>query len=70
MEISYLQKYFPKIFEGEMLIRSRTTILQLLCEFLLHSQVIFKSRKVADDTFSRNSQCQWVKSPRKQLAIQ
>ena len=51
MEIFYLQKHFL-IFEGEMLIRSRTTTLhQIFCELLLHSQVIFKSMKVADDTF-------------------
>ena len=27
----------------------------------LNSKVIFKSMKVADDTFYRNSECEWVK---------
>ena len=38
-----------------MLIRSRaTTLLQMFCELSLYSQVIFKSMRVADDTFWRN----------------
>ena len=52
---------FLKTFEGGMLIRSQTTTLLIFCEILLCSQVIFKSMKVADDTFQRNSECQWVK---------
>ena len=33
-----------------MLTRSQTTnLLQIICEISLHSQVIFKSMKVADD---------------------
>ena len=51
-------KYFTyksilmKTFEGEMLIRSQTkTLLQIYCELSLYSQVIFKSMRVADDTF-------------------
>ena len=41
---------FLKTFEGEMLIRSQTTtLLQIFCEMLLYSQVIFKSMKLADD---------------------
>ena len=53
---------FLKTFEGEMLIRSQTTtLLQIFYEILLCSQVIFKSMKVADDTFQRNSECLWVK---------
>ena len=53
---------FLKTFEGEMLIRSQTkTLIQIFCELLLYSQVIFESMKVADDTFWRNSECQWVK---------
>ena len=35
-----------------MLIRSQaTTLLQIFCELLLYSQVIFKIMRVADDTF-------------------
>ena len=53
---------FWKIFEGEMLIRSQTTtLLQIFCELLLYSPVIFKSMRVADITFWRNSKCEWVK---------
>ena len=38
-----------------MLIRSQTTtLLQILCEILLYSQVIFESMKVADDTLCVN----------------
>ena len=45
-----------------MLIRSQgTTLLQIFCELKLYSQVIFKSMRVADDTFKRNSECEWVK---------
>ena len=45
-----------------MLIRSQiTTLLQIFCELLLYSQVIFKSMKVADDTSKSNSECEWVK---------
>ena len=61
-------KYFAnksiiwKILEGEMLTRSQTTtLLQILSELTLYSQVMFKSMKVADDTFLRNSKCEWVK---------
>ena len=44
--------FFWKIFEGEMLTRGQTTtLLQIFCELSLYSQVIFKSMKVADDTF-------------------
>ena len=43
--------FFGKIFEGEILSVSQTTILlQIFCELLLDSQVIFKSMKVADGT--------------------
>ena len=50
-----------KIFEGEMLTRSQTaTLLQIFCKISLYSQVIFKSMKVADGTFLRNSECEWV----------
>ena len=43
---------FLKTFQGEMLIRSQTTIrLQIFCELSLYSQVIFKSMKASDDTF-------------------
>ena len=44
-----------------MLIRSQaTTLLQMFCELLLYSQVILKGMRVADDTFWRNSKCEWV----------
>ena len=63
-----IRKYFTyksiflTTFEGGMLIRSQTTtLLQIFYEILLCSQVIFKSMKVADDTFQRNSECQYVK---------
>ena len=42
----------------------RTTLLQIFCENLLYSQVIFKRMKIADDTFLGNSECEWVKGPR------
>ena len=43
------------------MIRSQTTTLrQIFYEILLCSQVIFKSMKVADDTFQRNYECLWV----------
>ena len=51
-------KYFPyktifwKIFEGDMLSKSQTTIiLQIFCELSLYSQVMLKSMRGADDTF-------------------
>ena len=57
-EAGQLWKYFTyksiflKMFEGEMLIISPTkTVLQIFCELMLYSQVIFKSMKVADATF-------------------
>ena len=37
-----------------------TTLLQIFCENLLYFQVIFKSMKIADDTFLGNSECKWV----------
>ena len=44
-----------------MLIRSQpTTLLQIFCELLLYSQVIFKSMGVADDTSKSNTECEWV----------
>ena len=69
-------KYFTyksillKIFEGGMLIRSQTTtLLQIFYEILLCSQVIFKSMEKADDTFQRNSECQWDKEGHAQYVI-
>ena len=38
-----------------------TTLLQIFCENLLYFQVIFKSMKIADNTFPGNSECEWVK---------
>ena len=43
---------FWKKFEGEMFIRRHaTTLVQTFCKFLLNSQVIFKSMRVAEYTF-------------------
>ena len=45
-----------------MLIRKETTnLLQIFCEISLHSQVIFKSMKVADDIPRGTLECEWVK---------
>ena len=45
-----------------MLTRSQTkTLLQIFFELSLYSEVIFKSMKVADDTFKRSSESEWVK---------
>ena len=38
----------------------QTTLLQIFCEDLLYFQVIFKSMKIADDTFLGYSECEWV----------
>ena len=38
-----------------------TTLVQIFCELSLYSKVIFKSMRVADDTFWRESECEWVK---------
>ena len=55
------KRFYQKIFEGEMFIRILpTTLLQIFCENLLYFQVIFKSMKIADDTFLENSECEWV----------
>ena len=62
LEIFNLQKEFLKTFEGEMLISSQTTNpLQIFCKISLHSQVIFKSMKVADDILRGTLECEWVK---------
>ena len=54
-----------------MLIRIQgTTLLQIFCELLLYSQVIFKSMRVADNTFKRNSECEWVNTNSSTIAIQ
>ena len=46
-----------------MLIRRQTTnLLQIFCEIWLHSQVIFKSMKVADDILRGTLECEWVNS--------
>ena len=62
-----LWKYFPyksiflKTFEWQMLIRRQTTnLLQIFCKIWLHSQVIFKSMKVADDISRGTLECEWV----------
>ena len=49
-----------KHFKG-MLIRSKkSTLLQIFCELSLYIQVIFKSMRVANDTFQSTSKCEWV----------
>ena len=63
LEIFSNKSIFWKIIEGKMLDRSQTTtLLQEFCELLLSFKVILKSMKVADDTFSRISECEWVKA--------
>ena len=62
VDIFLTKAFLSKIFGGEMLIRIlATTLLQIVCENLLYFQVIFKSMKIADDTFLGNSECEWVK---------
>ena len=66
--IFLIQAFFLQISEGKMLIRIQTTtLLQIFCEFLLYYQVIFKSMRVADDTFLRKSECKWVKESNKTI---
>ena len=44
-----------------MLIRGKvSTLLQIFCELSLYTQVIFKSMRIADDTFQSTSECEWV----------
>ena len=43
-----------------LIISQTTTLLQIFCELSLYSRVIFKSMRVADDPFQRNSECEWV----------
>ena len=42
--------------------RQTPNLLQIFCEILLPSQVIFKSMKVADDISRETLECEWVKS--------
>ena len=44
---------FSAEIEGEMLIITPQTILQIFCEFIFRSEVIFKSIKDPDDNFQR-----------------
>ena len=63
LKIFRLQNIFWKTLEGAMLTRSQTrSPLQIFWEFLLNSKVIFKSMRIADDTFKRSSECEWVKN--------
>ena len=56
------EAFSEKTFEGEMLIRGKiSTLLQIFCELKLYTQVIFKSMRVADDTFQSTSESEWVK---------
>ena len=44
-----------------MLIKSQTTtLLQIYSELSLYFQVIFKSMRVADNTFYNDFECEWV----------
>ena len=62
VDIFLTKAFLSKIFEGEMFIRILpTTLLQIFCENLLNLKVIFKSMKIADDTFLVKSECEWVK---------
>ena len=45
-----------------------TTLLQIFCMNLLYFKVIFQSMKIADDTFLRNSECEWVKLEEKSFS--
>ena len=61
VDIFLTKAFLSKRFEGEMFIRILpTTLLQIFCENLLYFQVIFKSMKIADDTFLGKSDCEWV----------
>ena len=44
-----------------MIIRQTSNLLQIFCVISLHSQVIFKSMKVADDISRGTLECKWVK---------
>ena len=62
VDIFLTKAFLSKLFEGEMFIRILpTTLLQIFRENLLYFQVIFKSMKIADNTFPGNSECEWVK---------
>ena len=41
--------------------KTNTNLLQIICEISLHSQVIFRSIKVADDISRGTFECEWVK---------
>ena len=63
VDIFLTKAFLSKIFEGEMFIRILpTTLLQIFCENLLYFQVIFRSMKIADNTFMGNPECEWVKN--------
>ena len=40
--------------------KTKINLLQIFCEILLHSQVIFKSMKEADDTSRGTLEWEWV----------
>ena len=68
VNIFLTKAFLLRIFEGEMFIRILpTTLLQIFCENLLYIQVIFKSLRIADDTFLGNSECEWVKSGKERV---
>ena len=52
VDIFLTKAFLSKNFEGEMFIRILpTTLLQIFCKNLLYFQVIYKSMKIADNTF-------------------
>ena len=56
-----LKSIFLKTLEGEILIRYQTTTFhQIFSELSIYFPVILKSMKVADDTFSNKSDCEWI----------
>ena len=55
------EAFSEKTVDGEMLIRGKvSTLLQIFSELSLYTQIIFKSMRVADDTFQSTSECEWV----------
>ena len=53
--------FFGKHLKEKFLLEATQQLLsKIFCELLLNSQVIFKSMRVADNTFLKNSQCEWL----------
>ena len=61
LEIFSLQKhFFLNIWEGMLIRRQTTYLLQIFCEISLYFQVVFKSMKAADDIWRGTRECEWV----------